>query len=312
EGGLRIPMMARWPGRIAPGQVSDLLWYFPDFMPTVAELCGAKTPSDSDGISIVPELLGESAAGRKQEQHQYLYWEIGGQTAVRMGNWKAIQPRGKAWELYNLETDVSETTDLAVENNDVLATMMGFAKQAHTPAIEGTFFDRAIHERDRQAKFGGKPKRSSQANVLPKEGLLPNDDFRILRFSSQTTSHKAIDILDGNPKTHWHTSFNPKPLVHPHELVIDLGKGYEVRGFRYLARQDGGWNGAIKNCEISISTSSDKFDGPVTKATFRKTKQAQEIVCEPVRGRFVRVRVLSEVNGGPWASISELGIVGQP
>jgi arylsulfatase A-like enzyme len=312
EGGLRIPMMARWPGKIAPGQVSDLLWYFPDFMPTVAELCGAKTPADSDGISIVPELLGESAAGRKQEQHQYLYWEIGGQTAVRMGHWKAIQPRGKAWELYDLESDVSETNDLSAEKKEVLATMISFAKQAHTPAVEGTFFDRDIHERDRQAKFGGKRKRSSQANVLPKEGLLPNDDFRLLRFSSQTASHKAVDVIDGNPKTHWHTSFTPKPLAHPHELVIDLGKRYEVRGFRYLARQDNGWNGAIKDCEISVSTSSDKFDGPAIKATFRKTKQPQEVVCEPVRGRFVRIRALSEVNGGPWASISELGIVGQP
>ena len=312
EGGLRIPMMARWPGKITPGQVSDLLWYFPDFMPTVAELSGAKTPADSDGISIVPELLGESAAGRKQEQHQYLYWEIGGQTAVRMGHWKAIQPRGKAWELYDLESDVSETTDLAGAKPVVLGTMMGFAKRAHTPAVEGTFFDRAIHERDRQAKFGGKPKRSSQANVLPKEGLLPNGDFRILRFSSQTASHKAIDIIDGNPKTHWHSSFTPRPLAHPHELVIDLGKRYEVRGFRYLARQDNGWNGAIKKCEFVVSTSSDKFENPVMKATFTKTKQAQEVLFEPVTGRFVRVRMLSEVNGGPWASISELGVVGQP
>ncbi|MCP4512845.1 MAG: discoidin domain-containing protein, partial [Fuerstiella sp.] len=114
------------------------------------------------------------------------------------------------------------------------------------------------------------------------------------------------------PKTHWHTSFTPKPLAHPHELVIDLGKRYEVRGIRYLARQDGGWNGAIGKCEFTVSMSSDKFDGPATKATFQKTKQAQEAQCEPVKGRFIRIRVLSEVNGGPWASISELGIVGQP
>ena len=243
---------------------------------------------------------------------QYLYWEIGGQTAVRMGHWKAIQPRGKAWELYDLDSDVSETTDLSAEKKEVLATMMGFAKQAHTPAVEGTFFDRAIHERDRQAKFGGKRKRSPQANVLPKEGLLPNVDFRLLRFSSQTTAHKAVDVLDGNPKTHWHTSFTPKPLAHPHELVIDLGKRYEVRGFRYLARQDNGWNGAIGKCEFFVSTSSDAFGDAVATATFRKTKRAQEVLCKPVRGRFIRVRALSEVNGGPWASISELGVVGQP
>ena len=59
EGGLRIPMIARWPGKIAAGRVSDLLWYFPDVLPTVAELTGTKAPGDIDGISIVPELLGE-------------------------------------------------------------------------------------------------------------------------------------------------------------------------------------------------------------------------------------------------------------
>ena len=58
EGGLRIPMIARWPKKIEPGQVSDLLWYFPDVLPTVAEVSGAKPPADIDGISIIPTLLG--------------------------------------------------------------------------------------------------------------------------------------------------------------------------------------------------------------------------------------------------------------
>ena len=68
EGGLRIPMVARWPGKIAPDQVSDLLCYFPDFLPTAAEVAGVKPPEDIDGMSIIPELLGEKAAGRAQPQ----------------------------------------------------------------------------------------------------------------------------------------------------------------------------------------------------------------------------------------------------
>ena len=80
-----------------------------------SELSGGTAPKDIDGISIVPELLGEKAAGRKQPQHQYLYWEIGGQTAVRMQTWKAIQPGKKSkWQLYDLSSDISEQHDLAM------------------------------------------------------------------------------------------------------------------------------------------------------------------------------------------------------
>jgi len=155
EGGLRIPMIVRWPGRIEPGRVSDLLWYFPDVLPTIAELTGAKPPKDIDGISIVPELLGEKAAGRPQQQHEYLYWEYGRQRAVRMGDWKAIQPRPDGdWELYDLSKDIGEQHDVAAEHADVLAKMRAFAQQAHEPAVEGVFHDREIHEKDRRAKWG--------------------------------------------------------------------------------------------------------------------------------------------------------------
>jgi arylsulfatase A-like enzyme len=312
EGGLRIPMIARWPGKIQAGQVSDLLWYFPDVLPTVAELTGATAPEDVDGISIVPELIGEAVAGRKQSQHEYLYWEIGGQTAVRMNHWKAIQPRGGDWALYDLAKDVSETKDLATSHSEILAKMKKFAIEAHTPVEEGTFSNPDIHERDRKAKFGGQTKRADQATVLPKQGLIPNKDFQIWQFSSQGQGmRRAISAIDGDPESHWHTSFSPKILEHPHELVIDLGKRYTVRGFRYLARQDGGWNGAVKDCEFYVSNRSDGFGEPVLKTAFAKSKRAQEALCEPTTGRFVRVRVLSEVNGGPWASIAELGVIGE-
>ena len=90
EGGLRVPFIVRWPGQIEPGTVSDHLGYFPDVMPTLAELTGAKSGSDIDGISIAPTLCGE--AGRTQAQHEYLYWEDRKSCAVRMGSWKAVRP----------------------------------------------------------------------------------------------------------------------------------------------------------------------------------------------------------------------------
>ena len=155
EGGLRIPMIVRWPGKIDPGRVSDLLWYFPDVLPTVAEIVGVAPPENVDGISILPELLGEAAAGRKQQQHEYLYWELGQQTAVRMDHWKAIRPRQNGpWELYDLSRDLGEQNNLAEQHSEVLDKMRQLAAEAHEPAEEGVFHDRSIHEKDRRAKWG--------------------------------------------------------------------------------------------------------------------------------------------------------------
>lgn len=316
EGGLRIPMIARWPGKIAPGRVSDLLWYFPDVLPTLAELSNATPPKDIDGLSIVPELLGEKAAGRAQPQHEFLYWELGNQTAVRMQDWKAIQPgNNRDWELYDLSQDISEQQDLANAKPEVLAKLKSLAKEAHTPVEEGKFFNREIHEKDRRAKFGGKraAKSSEKVNSLPQEGLLSPKDWKIVRFSSEArgNSRLAQHAIDQDPRTHWHTQFQPEPKEHPHELVIDLGRPHAIRGFRYLARQDGGWNGAIAKCEFSVSNTADQFGETAVTTTFKKTKLPQEAKCPPVSGRYVRLRILSEVNGGPWASIAELGVIGQ-
>jgi arylsulfatase A-like enzyme len=155
EGGLRIPFMVRWPGKIRPGRVSDLLFYQPDVLPTLAELTGAEVPPDIDGLSILPELIGAESAGREQQEHEFLYWEYGPQVAVRMGHWKAIQPKSTApWELYDLEKDISETADVADQHPEVLTRMKAFAAQSHLPVRPGTFEDRTRHERDRKAKWG--------------------------------------------------------------------------------------------------------------------------------------------------------------
>ena len=92
--------------------------------------------------------------------------------------------------------------------------------------------------------------------------------------------------------------------------MIDLGAEYSVSGFHYLARQDGGWNGAIARCDFSVSNQPDSFSETAATATFGKRKTAQAIACKPVKGRYVLIRALSEVNGGPWASAAEFGITG--
>ena len=319
EGGLKIPSLVYWPGRIKPGQVSDLVWYQPDILPTVAELTGAEVPQDIDGLSILPEILGADVVGREQAEHEYLYWEFVGQTAVRMGHWKAYRGRNPnaEWELYDLDEDISETANIAEEHPDVLARLTAFAKEAHTPVVEGVFHSRAEHEKDRWAKWGTSQDRNAKppgkVNHLPKEGLITPSKLQLVRFSSENKGNqkRARFAIDGNPYTVWHSQFEPKLSKHPHELVIDLGGEYSVREFRYLARQDNSWNGAIAKCEVYVSSSVDEFHDPAAEATFGKKRTAQSIEFKPATGRYVLIRALSEVNGGPWASAAEFGIVGQ-
>ena len=131
EGGIRVPTLARWPGKIKAGSVSDHAWAFWDFLPTAAELAGAKGPPDVDGISIVPALLG-----KPQKQHEYLYWEFhegASKQAVRMGDWKAVR-RGpkRRIELYDLKTDIGEADDVAAKHPDVVAKAEAILKTART------------------------------------------------------------------------------------------------------------------------------------------------------------------------------------
>lgn len=145
EGGLRVPAYAVWPGRIKAGSQSEHLGYFPDFMPTLCELAGARLPAMTDGISILPTLTGQG----KQREHGYLYWENRGQRAVRCADWKAIRPRQDvAWQLYDLASDPSETKDLSSQHPEVLAMMIRMATEAHRPERKGQVRNRELAERD--------------------------------------------------------------------------------------------------------------------------------------------------------------------
>jgi arylsulfatase A-like enzyme len=136
EGGIRVPMIVRWPGRIAPGTANSHPWAFWDALPTLAELAGAKPPERIDGISIVPTLLGEQVAGRPQRAHEYLYWEFperGFSQALRMGNWKAVRNKPDApIELYDLTKDLGETHDVANDHPEVVARGTKFLAAART------------------------------------------------------------------------------------------------------------------------------------------------------------------------------------
>ena len=112
EGGVRVPAIARWPGKVPAGKTSEFIWAFWDFLPTAAQLAGAAAPSGIDGISFVDGLTGKSAANRRT-----LYWEFherGFHQAVRRDNWKLVrQGPGQQVELYDVAADIGETHDLA-------------------------------------------------------------------------------------------------------------------------------------------------------------------------------------------------------
>ena len=157
EGGLRVPFIVRWPDKVRAGSVNDHLGYFPDMMPTLAELAGVDGPADIDGISFVPTLLGEKAAGRPQKNHKYLYWEFNGQTAVRCGSWKAYKPRKGPWELYDLSKDIEETKNVATQNPAKLEELKGYALEAHKPHVPGEILDMELCMKDHREAKNPKP-----------------------------------------------------------------------------------------------------------------------------------------------------------
>lgn len=125
EGGIRVPFLVRWPGRVAPGTVTDEVSAFWDVLPTLADVTGAAPPSEIDGRSLLPTLLGRPEA---QAPPDALYWEYhsrGGMQAVRLGDWKGIRLNlrtdpAAAIALYDLAADPGETTDVAAAHPDVI------------------------------------------------------------------------------------------------------------------------------------------------------------------------------------------------
>ncbi len=143
EGGIRTPFIAMWPGKIAAGGQSKHISAHWDILPTFCAVAGIKAPNDIDGISLLPELLGQ-----EQPQHDYLYWEFserGRSQAVRKGDWKAVRNNLKKdpnapVELYNLSEDLHEEVDVSSSNPAVADEMLRIMNEAHTASTEFPLF----------------------------------------------------------------------------------------------------------------------------------------------------------------------------
>jgi arylsulfatase A-like enzyme len=132
EGGIRVPMIARWPGNVPAGGISGQVWAFWDVLPTLAEITGfGPVPEDLDGVTVFPALLGE-----QKVDHGPLYWECyerGFQQALRMDNWKAVRlAQDKPLELYDLNVDPGETSDISVQHPGRVKIMSDLLDRCHT------------------------------------------------------------------------------------------------------------------------------------------------------------------------------------
>ncbi len=135
EGGIRVPMIARWPGKTPAGQVTNHIGYFGDLMATAADLAGVAKPDNIDSISFAPLLSGNQD---DQQAHDYLYWEFyeqGSKQAVRFGNWKAVRmPMFDGdIQLYDLGTDLGEAKNVAASHRDLVRRAAKMMDEAHTP-----------------------------------------------------------------------------------------------------------------------------------------------------------------------------------
>jgi arylsulfatase A-like enzyme len=137
EGGIRMPMIARWPAHVPAGSISDAPWAFWDFLPTMAALVDQPAPSGIQGVNVLPTLLGQ----KQNLADRYFFWQFHEGTrnwqAIRWQNWKAVQPRKNAkWELYDLSTDPGEAHNVAASHPDVMDKMKEHLKTAIAPSPE--------------------------------------------------------------------------------------------------------------------------------------------------------------------------------
>lgn len=137
--------------------------------------------------------------------------------------------------------------------------------------------------------------------------------WKVIMADSFHKEDKPEMAIDGNPKTMWHTQWQGKQPKHPHEIQVDLGKEYDMHGFSYLTRQYGPLNGTIKEYEFYISNDKKNWGEPVSKGIFEDIQYGRDLQViyfdKSIKGRYIRLRSLSEVLGQPFACCSELNIV---
>jgi hypothetical protein len=155
--------------------------------------------------------------------------------------------------------------------------------------------------------------------------LLSQAGWSVAFVDSQETVREngaAVNTIDGNNNTKWVTQWSPASAPLPHEIQINLGASHTLTAFQYLARQDGCANGWIKQYQFYVSTDGVNWGSPVASGTFSYGNLSTacpgggvppgiQVAFPPVAGQYIRLRALSEINGGPWTAVAEFDVLGR-
>lgn len=300
EGGIRVPLIAYWPGKIAAGTTSDLICASWDFPATACELVGIEPPKATDGVSLVPTLTG---AG-EQRLHGHLYWEFyefGGKQAVRAGNWKAIRldvgknPNGPL-ELYDLATDIGEQNNVASQHPEIVKRMAKIMNEEHTESEIISFET-------------GSPKVVAGKRIAD-GSVADRSSWKVVSVDSESSFNGKVvtNLFDGKSDTFWHTKWNGGRDPYPHQFVVDMNEAKTISGIRIYNRQDGNDNGFVKEFELYVSDSA-KFEKPVLTGAFKASADEQSVSLPAgVKGRYFKFVALSDHKQQAYASISEFNI----
>jgi len=136
--------------------------------------------------------------------------------------------------------------------------------------------------------------------------------LKVVKVDSEETAGedgKGANAVDGDPATIWHTQWQDASPECPHEIIIELSRAASLKGFTYLPRQNEQVNGTIKEYEFYLSDDGKEFGQPVKKGTFAEGKEKKIVLFPAKSTRFIKLKALSEINGGAWTSAAEIGIV---
>ncbi len=151
------------------------------------------------------------------------------------------------------------------------------------------------------------PATSTTPSVAPAKIAL-----KVVKVDSEETAGedgKGANAVDGDPNTIWHTQWQDASPECPHEIIIELTPPSTIKGFTYLPRQDDIENGTIKDYEFYVSDDGKDFGQPVSKGTFETGKEKKTVAFQAKMCRFIKLKALSEINGGAWTSAAEIGVV---
>ncbi len=136
--------------------------------------------------------------------------------------------------------------------------------------------------------------------------------LKVVKVDSEETAGEngaGANAVDGDRNTIWHTQWQDATPECPHEIVIELAPAATIKGLTYLPRQDDSDNGTIKDYELYVSNDGNDFGQAVTKGAFESSKDLKTVTFAPQTCRFIKLKALSEANGGAWASAAEIGVV---